>query len=70
MVTVFSIENTTRVPPPNVFHAEGFITQGCRVYIDGRDAYPDIFVKEFVDIGAGRVDWRDDSNNAECRSYS
>jgi hypothetical protein len=29
-----------------------------RVYIDGRDAYPDTFVKEFVDIITGRVDWR------------
>ena len=29
-----------------------------RVYIDGRDAYPDTFVKNFVDIIAGRVDWR------------
>ena len=29
-----------------------------RVYIDGRDAYPDTFVKEFVDIIWGRVDWR------------
>lgn len=28
------------------------------VYIDGRDAYPDTFVKEFVDILFGRVDWR------------
>ena len=28
------------------------------VYIDGRDAYPDTFVKEFVDIIGGRVDWR------------
>ena len=29
-----------------------------RVYIDGRDAYPDTFVKEFVDIISGKVDWR------------
>ena len=29
-----------------------------RVYIDGRDAYPDTFVKEFVDIIWGKVDWR------------
>lgn len=29
-----------------------------RVYIDGRDAYPDTFVKNFVDIISGRVDWR------------
>jgi hypothetical protein len=28
------------------------------VYIDGRDVYPDTFVKEFVDILFGRVDWR------------
>ena len=28
------------------------------VYIDGRDVYPDTFVKEFVDILLGRVDWR------------
>lgn len=28
------------------------------VYIDGRDVYPDTFVKEFVDILYGRVDWR------------
>ena len=28
------------------------------VYIDGRDVYPDTFVKEFVDIYRGRVDWR------------
>ena len=28
------------------------------VYIDGRDAYTDTFVKEFVDIIAGRIDWR------------
>ena len=28
------------------------------VYIDGRDAYPDTFVKEFVDIITGRTDWR------------
>jgi hypothetical protein len=29
-----------------------------RVYIDGRDAYPDTFVKDFVDIISGKVDWR------------
>ena len=29
-----------------------------RVYIDGRDAYPDTFVKDFVDIITGKVDWR------------
>jgi hypothetical protein len=29
-----------------------------RVYIDGRDAYPDTFVKEFVDIISGKVDWQ------------
>ena len=29
------------------------------VYIDGRDVYPDTFVKEFVDILFGRVDWRE-----------
>lgn len=29
-----------------------------RVYIDGRDAYPDTFVKDFVDIITGRQDWR------------
>lgn len=29
------------------------------VYIDGRDAYPDTFVKEFADIISGRVDWRE-----------
>jgi hypothetical protein len=28
------------------------------VYIDGRDVYPEEFVKEFVDIITGRVDWR------------
>jgi hypothetical protein len=28
------------------------------VYIDGRDVYPDTFVKEFVDMQRGRVDWR------------
>jgi hypothetical protein len=28
------------------------------VYIDGRDVYPDTFVKEFVDILLGRLDWR------------
>jgi hypothetical protein len=28
------------------------------VYIDGRDVYPDTFVKEFVDILMGRTDWR------------
>jgi hypothetical protein len=28
------------------------------VYIDGRDVYPDTFVKEFVDIIVGRADWR------------
>jgi hypothetical protein len=28
------------------------------VYIDGRDVYPEEFVKEFVDIISGRVDWR------------
>lgn len=28
------------------------------VYIDGRDVYPDTFVKEFVDMVAGRADWR------------
>jgi hypothetical protein len=28
------------------------------VYIDGRDVYPDTFVKEFVDITFGVVDWR------------
>ena len=28
------------------------------VYIDGRDVYPDTFVKEFVDIYKGRIDWR------------
>lgn len=28
------------------------------VYIDGRDVYPDTFVKEFVDITFGRIDWR------------
>jgi hypothetical protein len=28
------------------------------VYIDGRDVYPDTFVKEFVDITFGRADWR------------
>ncbi len=28
------------------------------VYIDGRDVYPDTFVKEFVDIITGRTDWR------------
>lgn len=27
------------------------------VYIDGRDVYPDTFVKEFVDILFGRIDW-------------
>jgi hypothetical protein len=28
------------------------------VYIDGRDVYPDTFVKEYVDIYQGRIDWR------------
>ena len=28
------------------------------VYIDGRDVYPDTFVKEYVDIYQGRLDWR------------
>jgi hypothetical protein len=28
------------------------------VYIDGRDVYPDTFVKEFVDMIYGKVDWR------------
>ncbi|MGI8917347.1 MAG: hypothetical protein ACR2H6_02010 [Pyrinomonadaceae bacterium] len=28
------------------------------VYIDGRDVYPDQFVKEFVEIGSGTVDWK------------
>jgi hypothetical protein len=28
------------------------------VYIDGRDVYPDTFVKEFVEITQGRADWR------------
>jgi hypothetical protein len=28
------------------------------VYIDGRDVYPDTFVKEFVDITFGLKDWR------------
>jgi hypothetical protein len=28
------------------------------VYIDGRDVYPDTFVKEFVDITFGVIDWR------------
>ena len=28
------------------------------VYIDGRDVYPDTFVKEFVDITFGHIDWR------------
>lgn len=28
------------------------------VYIDGRDVYPDTFVKEYVDIYKGRLDWR------------
>ena len=28
------------------------------VYIDGRDVYPDLFVKEFLDIQRGTVDWK------------
>ena len=28
------------------------------VYIDGRDVYPEEFVKEFVDIITGRADWK------------
>ena len=27
------------------------------VYIDGRDVYPDTFVKQYVDIHQGRIDW-------------
>jgi hypothetical protein len=31
---------------------------GNPVYIDGRDVYPESFVKEFVDVIYGRIDWR------------
>jgi hypothetical protein len=33
------------------------------VYIDGRDVYPESFVKEFVEIITGRTDWRGPFNN-------
>ena len=38
-----------------------------RVYIDGRDAYPDTFVKDFVDIISGKVDWRARFNEREVQ---
>jgi hypothetical protein len=44
---------------PNVWGAYVFwAAPNNPVYIDGRDVYPDTFVKEFVDILLGRVDWR------------
>ena len=44
---------------PNVWGAYVlFAAPKNPVYIDGRDVYPDTFVKEFVDILFGRVDWR------------
>ena len=44
---------------PNVWGAYVFwAAPQNRVYIDGRDVYPDTFVKEFVDILFGRADWR------------
>jgi hypothetical protein len=44
---------------PNVWGAYVlWAAPGNPVYIDGRDVYPDMFVKEFVDILYGRVDWR------------
>jgi hypothetical protein len=44
---------------PNVWGAYVFwASRNHPVYIDGRDVYPDTFVKEFVDIYYGRVDWR------------
>ncbi len=45
---------------PNVWGAYVFwASSNNPVYIDGRDVYPDTFVKEFVDILFGRADWRE-----------
>jgi hypothetical protein len=43
---------------PNVWGAYVFWASPNRVYIDGRDVYPDTFVREFVDIIMGVKDWR------------
>jgi hypothetical protein len=43
---------------PNVWGAYVFWASPNRVYIDGRDVYPDTFVREFVDIITGLKDWR------------
>lgn len=44
---------------PNVWGAYVFwASPNNPVYIDGRDVYPDTFVKEYVDITFGRLDWR------------
>lgn len=45
---------------PNVWGAYLFWASSKNpVYIDGRDVYPDTFVKEFVEILFGRADWRE-----------
>lgn len=43
---------------PNVWGAYVFWASPNRVYIDGRDVYPDTFVQEYVDIITGLKDWR------------
>jgi hypothetical protein len=44
---------------PNVWGAYVFwATPNNPVYIDGRDVYPDTFVKEFVEITRGLKDWK------------
>ena len=43
---------------PNVWGAYVFWASPNRVYIDGRDVYPDTFVQEYVDITNGLKDWR------------
>ena len=48
--------NTLTVP--NVWGAYVFwAAPNNPVYIDGRDVYPDAFVKEYVDVYQGRLDW-------------
>jgi hypothetical protein len=45
---------------PNVWGAYVFWKlKNNPVYTDGRDVYPESFVKEYVDIIQGRADWRD-----------
>jgi hypothetical protein len=43
---------------PNVWGAYVFWETPNRVYIDGRDVYPEPFVQEYVDIILGSKDWR------------